>query len=179
MYLLDANVLIRADADFYPPDRIPQFWDWLIEKGNGNKVKIPHEIYKEITDGNGALPDWLMDRDVKAALLLDEEPDTALVQQVLDDGYQAQDPAFNEIESRKIGKDAFLVAYALAEDGRVVVTREVSRRTQRLGSSKLPDDCKDCNVRWTTDYKMYELLNFNLLGFHCQGASESVRTELR
>jgi len=42
MYLLDANVLIRADADFYPLDRLPQFWDWLIEKGASGSVKMPY-----------------------------------------------------------------------------------------------------------------------------------------
>jgi len=26
VYLLDANVFIRADADYYPLDRIPGFW---------------------------------------------------------------------------------------------------------------------------------------------------------
>ncbi|MEL6799852.1 MAG: DUF4411 family protein [Pseudomonadota bacterium] len=164
MHLLDANVLIRADADFYPLDRIPQFWDWLAEQGANGNVKIPLEIYDEITAGNGALPDWVADNDVKAALLLDEEPDTVLVQHALDNGYQAQHANFNDGELIKIGRDAFLVAYALAADGRVIVTREVSRRTKRLGASKLPDACDDCGVSWTTDYEMYRLLDFNLKG---------------
>ncbi len=98
MYRLDANVLIRADADFYSLERFPQFWDWLIEKGNSGEVKIPLEIHREIAVGTGTLPDWLTEKAVKAALLLDEELDTALVQKVLDDGYQAQDPAFNDGE---------------------------------------------------------------------------------
>lgn len=33
LYLLDANVLIRAHSDYYPIDRIPQFWEWLIREG--------------------------------------------------------------------------------------------------------------------------------------------------
>ena len=37
MHLLDANVLIRADADFYSLERIPQFWDWLAEKGGNGR----------------------------------------------------------------------------------------------------------------------------------------------
>ena len=53
MYLLDANVLIRADADFYPLERIPQFWEWLIEMGNSDQVKLPLEIYQEIAAGAG------------------------------------------------------------------------------------------------------------------------------
>ena len=164
MHLLDANVLIRADADFYPLDRIPQFWDWLIEQGENGDVKIPLEIHAEIASGNEVLADWVADNDVKAALLLDETPDPVLVQQALNYGYQAQNANFNDGELLKIGRDAFLVAYALAEDGRVVVTREVTKRTWRLGKSKLPDACDDCGVSWTTDYEMYRLLDFNLNG---------------
>ena len=29
LYLLDANVLIDADRDYYPIDRVPEFWNWL------------------------------------------------------------------------------------------------------------------------------------------------------
>lgn len=164
MHLLDANVLIRADADFYPLDRIPQFWDWLIEKGGNGDLKIPAEIHAEIAAGNDALSDWVADNDVKAALLLDEAPDPALVQLALDIGYQAQHADFNDGELLKIGRDAFLVAYGLADAGRVIVTREVTKRTKRLGASKLPDACDDCGVNWTSDYEMYRLLDFNLSG---------------
>ena len=163
-YLLDANVLIRADADYYPLDRIPQFWDWLIEMGNGGEVKIPFEIHGEIAAGTDALADWIRESHVKTALLLDENVDPKLVREALDTGYHAQHPDFNDAEMQKIGKDVFLVAYALAEDGRTVVTREVSKRTKRFGSSKLPDVCEDCNVSWATDFDMYKFLDFNLVG---------------
>ena len=29
LFLIDANVLIRAHEDYYPIDRVPQFWRWL------------------------------------------------------------------------------------------------------------------------------------------------------
>jgi len=164
MFLLDANVLIRADADFYPLERIPQFWDWLIEMGNKGKIKIPLEIYKEITEGTGALVDWVTQNNVKTALLLNEKTEPAYIQHVLDTGYQAQHTDFDDGEIQKIGKDAFLVAYALAQNRRVVVTREVSKPNKQLGNRKLPDVCNDCKVKWTTDYEMYRLLNFNLKG---------------
>lgn len=164
MYLLDANVLIRADADFYPLNRIPQFWDWVIEKGGVGDVKIPPEIHDEIAVGTGRLAEWISDHDVKSALILDEAPDPALVQQALNDGYQARDTSFNDGELMKIGRDAFLVAYGLVAPERVIVTREVSKPSRKLGNRHLPDACDDCGVRWTTDYEMYRLLDFNLNG---------------
>lgn len=163
-YLLDSNVLIRADADYYPRDRIPQFWEWLIEMGNGGEVKIPFEIYGEIAVGTDALAGWIRESHVKEALLLDENVDPDRMQEALYIGYQAQDPKFNDAEAQKIGMDIFLVAYALAENERIVVTREVSKRTKRFGSSKLPDVCEDCNVSWATDFDMYKFLDFNLVG---------------
>ncbi len=44
VYLLDANVLIRAHAGYYPLDRIPQFWDWLLEQAEVGVVKMPMQI---------------------------------------------------------------------------------------------------------------------------------------
>jgi Domain of unknown function (DUF4411) len=49
MHLLDANVLISANANFYPLDRIPQFWDWLIAMGGVGHVKIPVEQAAALT----------------------------------------------------------------------------------------------------------------------------------
>ena len=55
LYLLDANVLIEANRDYYPIDRVPEFWDWLIAVGESVRVKVPLEIYEEVTDGNDAV----------------------------------------------------------------------------------------------------------------------------
>jgi len=163
-YLLDANVLIRADADYYPRDRIPQFWEWLIERGNGGEVKIPSEIHGEIAVGTDALAGWIREGHVKEALLLDEDVDPDRMQEALYVGYQAQHPDFDDAEAQKIGNDVFLVAYALADAGRTVVTREVSKPNRQFGNRKLPDVCEDCNVSWATDFDMYKLLDFSLVG---------------
>ncbi len=162
MYLIDANVLIRADADFYALDRIPQFWDWVTEQGNHGTIKIPREIYDEVVGHDDPLANWLKEDEHKDALLLDEEADPDLVQQVLIDGYMANDPRFDDAQIQKIGRDAFLVAYAVADATRVIVTREVSAPSKELGNRKVPDVCDDCGIEWTTDYELYRLLDFRL-----------------
>jgi len=162
MYLIDANVLIRAHGDFYAIDRVPQFWDWLVDQGQKDKVKIPYEIHDEIVAGDDALASWGKDPEVKASLLLDEAPNPELVQQVLTQGYEGNDPDFTDVDVQKIGRDAFIVAYALAGSDRIVVTREVSASSKRRGNRKIPDACNGCGVKWTTDYEMYRLLDFNL-----------------
>lgn len=93
---------------------------------------------------------------------MDETPDPALVQKVVAQGYEGNDPMFTDVDLDKIGRDAFIVAYALAKAGRVVVTKEVSASSKRRGNRKMPDACNDCGVDWTNDFEMYRLLNFDL-----------------
>ncbi|MBK8822350.1 MAG: DUF4411 family protein [Anaerolineales bacterium] len=71
-----------------------------------------------------ALAVWAKNRLVADALLLSEECQVSTVSRVIDQGY-ASDLTDDEVE--KIGRDPFLVAYALVEPlGRCVVTTEVS-----------------------------------------------------
>ena len=69
--LLDANVLIDANRDYYPLGRVPEFWDWLIDLSTSQQVKIPMEMFEprdiflqfieERTAPDGAdLGAWLM-----------------------------------------------------------------------------------------------------------------------
>jgi hypothetical protein len=84
LYLLDANVLITAQNLYYPLDRVPEFWGWLLHVGDQHYVKIPIELYEEITDGKDTLASWLKNDECRSALLLDEEVDVALVARVVE-----------------------------------------------------------------------------------------------
>ena len=55
LYLLDANVLIDANRDYYPIDRVPEFWEWIENAGENSLVKIALEVYEEVSDGNDEL----------------------------------------------------------------------------------------------------------------------------
>ena len=39
LYLIDANVLIRAHEDYYALDRVPQFWEWLEQQALADRIK--------------------------------------------------------------------------------------------------------------------------------------------
>jgi hypothetical protein len=162
MYLLDANTLMEAHDTFYPVDRIKPFWDWVQAQGEAGLIKMPHEIHGEFT-GTGLHVQWINQADIKDALLLDETADPALVQKIINDGYQGTNAAFDDGEHTKYGQDPFLAAYALVDpQNRTVVTREKSKRSKRLGSTKLPDACDDCGIRWIDDFQLYKELNFTL-----------------
>lgn len=144
LYLLDANVLINANRDYYALDRVPEFWDWLLFMGEEDKVKIPVEVYEEIKDGKDLLGEWARTKDVKDLLLFKEEVDESLVAKVIDDGYSS-DLTDDEVE--KLGRDPFLVAYALIDpQERTVVSAEVSKPKRKRANRHLPDVCKDFSV---------------------------------
>ena len=67
LYLIDANVLIRAHEDYYPLDRVPQFWTWLEQNALVGQIKMPFEIYDEIAISRGPLKDWICGHDIRAA----------------------------------------------------------------------------------------------------------------
>ena len=60
LYLLDANVLVDADRDYYPINRIPEFWDWLAVMGELGRVKVPQEMYEEVVLPPQRPPDALV-----------------------------------------------------------------------------------------------------------------------
>lgn len=159
MYLLDANTLIRANADYYPIKRIPQFWEWLIERGRAGVVKIPNEIADEITAGRDAVSEWLKDQDARGALRLDEAVNVALVRQVVERGYA---PDLNDAEMAKIGRDPFLIAYGMAGSGRTIVTKEFSAPAKQRHNRKVPNICDAMGVRWLSAFGFYEEADFRI-----------------
>lgn len=159
LYLLDANVLISANNNYYPLDRLPVFWRWLISEGESGHTKIPFEIHNEIAVGNDKLAEWINKKEVRNSLILDEEVDRELINRVINKVYA---PSLNYNDLKNASMDPFLIAYALKEKQRSVVTAETSKPTQICGKRRLPDACNDLNVQWLTDFRLYEIRNFRI-----------------
>lgn len=156
LYLLDANVLIDAARDYYPLDRVPEFWSWLVRMGMQGQVKVPQEIYDEIMKKNDDLKNWLQEN--KDALLLDEIP--VMVDSVIERGYVAD---LTDVEIEKIGMsaDAFLIAYAFVDPRRrCVVTTERSRPKKTRANRHIPDVCADLDIRCIDTFELIRVLDF-------------------
>jgi hypothetical protein len=157
LYLLDADTLITGDRRAYPVRRFPVFWDWLRHQGELGNVKIPLEQWEEVTSGRGEIVDWLCTEEIRAALILAEQPDPALIADTTQSGYGELDE--NGIEL--IGRDPFLIAYARVEQGRrTVVTFEVSKPAKRGANRKVPDVCRDFGVPCCSLFDMIQALDF-------------------
>lgn len=158
LYLLDANVLMNANRDYYSISRVPEFWDWLIYNGNVGNIKIPEEIYDEITDGNDDLSHWAKLPQTKKALLFEEEIDTETVQWVTYEGYTSD---LNDVDVEKIDRDSFLISYAWKDKyNRCIVTTEVSKPSRQGSNKHIPDVCNQLGIYWCDPFEMYRRLDF-------------------
>jgi hypothetical protein len=161
LYLLDANVLITANSAYYPLDQVPEFWTWVHYQATTGRVRIPQEIMEEIKAGRRDLDpllDWICAPEIETTLLLGETVDAKLLQRVVTAGYA---PDLTDDEVEKIGRDPFLVAYALVDPaGRTVVTTEVSRPSAQRANRKLPDVCRDLGAQCCGPFVLNKALGF-------------------
>jgi len=164
LYLLDANTLIDAKRDYFQFERVPEFWDWLQNQGKIGNIKVPLEIYEEFeesrkSDGSrDELSEWAASPAVREALLLAEDADPELVAFVTTNGYAA-DLKDDEIE--KIGRDPFLIAYALSDQAnRTIVSTEVSKPSRLRANRQVPDVCRGLNIRCINNFILLNELDF-------------------
>ena len=158
LYLLDANVLIEAKNLYYQFGRVDQYWDWLVSHAKKGNLKIPIEIFEEI-NRQSQNPDQLTiwARQHQAELILDEEVHIPHLQDVVTNGYAAD---LTDVEIENIGRDPFLIAYALSEvANRTVVTTEVRSNKQRQ-NKKIPNVCDDFGINCCNQFQFLRFLDF-------------------
>ena len=164
LYLLDANVPITASNLYYPIDAVPEFWEWILHLAERGSLKIPLENFEEIKDGSkdghrDLLFGWIQQKQVRSALVLDEQVDAGLVALVINDGYA---PDLTDDEILQIGRDPFLIAYGLAAPAdRCVVTTEASKPRKLRQNRRIPDVCNTMGVTWCDTFAMTRALGFS------------------
>lgn len=168
LYLIDANVLITAHNLYYPVNGVPEFWSWLSFRAAAGDIKMPLEVYEEVKDGGtdeerDLLFGWICEEENRTALILNEEVDPNLVARVVDIGYA---PDLNDQEIEQIGRDPFLIAYALtAPAERCVVTTETSAPRKQRQNRRIPDVCGSLGISCCDTFTMLRALGFTT-GWH-------------
>lgn len=162
LYLLDANVLITAQNQYYSIDMVPEFWDWLLHMARQGVIKMPIETFDEVREGaktrKDALSIWISDDAVTETLVLKEDVDIDVVQAVLANAY-ADDLDDTEIE--QIGEDPFLIAHACKDvQARCVVSNENSKPKSTRANRKVPNACADVGVQCCDTFAMLRKLGF-------------------
>lgn len=103
------------------------------------------------------LLDWIKDKTTQAALKLNEDVDPALVQIVVSKGYA---PDLTDDELEELGRDPFLIAYAMAKADRCVVTSETSSPAKKRQNRKIPDVCAGLSVACCNPFHVNRVLGF-------------------
>ena len=162
LYLLDANALIDANRDYYPIDRVPQFWDWIIDNSKRERMRICREVLREVIpkkisgQEDDDLTSWV--KKNWSTILLTEVPEAATVRDVLDRGYS---PDLEEPEIQDLGADPYLIAYAAAaRTERCVVTCEVSKPSKKGKNRKIPDVCATLGIQVCDTFNLIRTLDF-------------------
>lgn len=156
LYLIDASSLITVYYTYYSPDMVPEFWLWLEFQARKGICKIPPMIFAEIKPKDEYFKDWLTRNENNLVLVQDEE--TELVRRVMTVGYGEN---LADVDLERIGKDPFLIASALKNPKRrSVVTEEVSRPNAEGSNRKIPDICKDLEIRCINILRFVKTLNF-------------------
>lgn len=160
LYLLDANVIIHAHDYYYNMDRVPEFWSWVLHHAASGSLKMPYETMDEVKGGEEAKhAQWLRGAEVRDLLLLDEDFDSDLVADIVDNSYA---PDLTEVEVEKIGADPFLISYAMVDpSNRVVISNEHSRPKAMRANRMIPDVCKDLGVQCQNVYGLLKDLDFS------------------
>ncbi|WP_201023126.1 DUF4411 family protein [Pseudomonas syringae] len=157
--MLDANTLITSNGVYYPQAMVPELWTWLLHQSKNDRIKMPIEIYEEVLAGKAdILTAWLTKPDVKDSIVLKENADPGMVASVTFNGYAVD---LNENELAAIGRDPFLISYALASPERCVVSLETSKPSAQRQNRKVPDVCKALGAQCCDVFSMMRALNFN------------------
>ena len=102
--------------------------------------------------------DWLNTDENKNALLFAEQVDPDLVAAVTATGYA---PDLDAAELVTVGRDPFLIAYAMAAPAdRCVISFEVSSPSKTRANRKVPDVCNSVGVRCATLFELIKELDF-------------------
>ena len=160
LYLIDASSIIDAKDLYYVIDRVPEYWAWLLHQGESGRLKIPPEIFDEISPGPNKLDPfhiWRKNAATAKALVFGEDIDITALQHVLDRGYGKN---LTEDELISIGKDPFLIAAAFGKSDRIVVTSETSKKNAVRKNRRIPDVCNDLGIKAITPFALNAALDF-------------------
>lgn len=160
MYVLDANVFITASRSYYSFDFAKKFWDFLVEKAKENIVGSVDKVHQELKKGDDELKKWA-DADFKKYFYSTKSNDILseykkLVSEV-NNSSQYIDKAKEEF-AQEDNADAWVIAYALARDYKVVTLEK-----SKPASTKkvyMPDVCMRFNVEFLDTFQLLKYLGF-------------------
>lgn len=167
LFLLDTNVLIEAKNLYYPIDRVPQFWVWILRLAADNHIKIPTKVIGEILRGSKEddLSKWV--KTNRLILELDEEVDALKWSETLTKGYGYRSVEAAQQDLVEQRADPFLIAHALFDisERRVVTLEQVTTTPTNLPNPinrMIPIVCDLLDVKHLDTFRLIRELDFRI-----------------
>ena len=158
-YWIDSNVFIQAANGPYGFDIAPGFWVALDNLTASGRIVSSSTVYDELLKKDDEVAKWARERRTATALFVepDEGVQTAF-QEVAQ--YVQSEYATNQAAKFLSGADPWLIAHAMASDGKVV-TQEA-----RVGDDsikvKIPNVCDFFEVESLNVYEMLRELGVSI-----------------
>jgi hypothetical protein len=160
VYVLDSNFFIQAHQVSYPLDVAFSFWNKVKQLADEVRIISIDKVKNELYDKNDLLEAWCKDnlpedffKDTSYVMAAYGNVSTWAISK--SDHYLPN--ALNEFLDADEA-DAFLIAYALADNSnRIIVTHEISNPNQR-NKIKIPEPCNALGVVFCATIDMFRRL---------------------
>lgn len=149
-YVLDADVLIRANRDHYSLEMAPGFWDWLIQANGDGRLYSIRQVRDELTVGDDDLAQWAGHDGIQLFEELDQNTLASVAQ--ISAWAQTADYRQAAVAAFLGSTDLFLIAQAHAHDEIVVTHETPAPDAQRR--IKIPDVCDEFGVACIDPFTM-------------------------
>ena len=164
--------MIDAKNKYYPMDRIPQFWNWLVHQSLSGHVKLPPQVIEEVVGPDSgdempadALAEWVQLN--RAALELTDELPYEVLTRTYNQGYDTAPEDLTTVDPLSDPADPFLIAYALdSPKRRRVVTMEsiqaVGKTLPKPKNRRIPLVCELLGVSCIDTFGLIRELDFRI-----------------
>lgn len=160
IYIIDANIFMQAARSYYSFDIAQRFWDSLVDYANDGKLISVDKVFQEIKAGREDDPLLLWSKDYFIEYF-DTTQIAPIVQAYADlicwagnsDYSQAAKDEFMEDDNA----DAWIIAYAKANNGIVVTFEKTSSKKSKI---PIPHVCDEFQIEYCDTFEMLESLKF-------------------
>ncbi len=157
LYCVDSNFFIQGWTKYYSPEFCSGYWDIIASMGKTEQLFVLREVYKEITDADDQLSEWMK---TKEYLVRDT---TVEVQRCLRQIYAADPNHKRLVDSTKNRSlaDPWVIAHALAEKAIVVTKETLEVRSKKR--PKIPNVCQNMGIDYIDDFDFIRQTNIKFI----------------
>lgn len=160
VFVLDSNFFIQAHRMNYPLDIAYSFWNKVKQLAEQGKIISIDKVKNELYDKNDELESWcknnLPDNFFKDTSKVMVEYGKVSAWAISKNKHYLPNALNDFLDADEA--DAFLIAYALADNtNRIIVTHEISNPNQK-NKIKIPEPCNALEVQFCNTIEMFRKL---------------------